>query len=98
MEKATRLTSELGKQLNIPVIAGSDTHQAVQYGCIYTEVEEEINTVDDLYERMQKGSFEIHVAGQAAFQVKTAGLLKRALKEIHALGGDYVRVLTGAKQ
>ncbi len=98
MEKATRLTSELGKQLNIPVIAGSDTHQAVQYGCIYTEFEEEINTVDDLYDRMQKGSFEIHVAGQAAFQVKTAGLLKRALKEIHALGGDYVRVLTGAKQ
>ena len=29
------------------------------------------------------------------FQVKTANLLKRALKEIHALGGDYVAVLTG---
>ena len=25
---------------------------------------------------------------------KTAGLLKKALKEIHALGGDYVSILT----
>ena len=35
------------------------------------------------------------VSEQAAFQVKTAGILKRALKEIHALGGDYVGVLLG---
>ena len=25
--------------------------------------------------------------------MRTAGLLKRALKEVHALGGDYVSVL-----
>ena len=28
--------------------------------------------------------------------MSTAGVLKRALKEIHALGGDYVQVLTGS--
>ena len=30
--------------------------------------------------------------------MRTAGLLKRALKEIHALGGDYVQILVGAKE
>ena len=29
--------------------------------------------------------------------MKTAALLKRSLKEIHALGGDYVSVLLGKK-
>ena len=29
----------------------------------------------------------------ASFQVKTAGLLKKSLKEINALGGDYVTLL-----
>ena len=42
---------------------------------------------------MKKGRYEIVISDYAAFQVKTAGILKRALKEIHALGGDYVRVL-----
>ena len=35
------------------------------------------------------------VSEQAAFQVKTACILKRVLKEIYALGGDYVSVLLG---
>lgn len=42
---------------------------------------------------MQKGSYEICISDQAAFQVQTANLLKRSLKEIYALGGDYVSVL-----
>ena len=97
-ERTERMTVELGKKLEIPVIAGSDTHQAVQYGCICTEFEEESSTLAGLYQKMRQGSFEIRISDHAGFQVKTAGLLKRALKEIHALGGDYVGVLTGTKQ
>ena len=36
---------------------------------------------------------EIVISPNASFQVKTAGILKKALKEIHNLGGDYVSVL-----
>ena len=35
----------------------------------------------------------IEIHPEASFRVRTAGLLKRSLKEIHALGGDYVSVL-----
>ena len=42
---------------------------------------------------MKAGAYRIRISDQAHFQVKTAGILKRALKEIHALGGDYVSVL-----
>ncbi len=34
--RTQRLTQALGKQLAIPWWRGSDTHQAVQYGCIST--------------------------------------------------------------
>ena len=87
-------TEELGKRLNIPVVAGSDTHQAVQYGCIRTSFTKETCRVEDLYEEMKAGRYSIKVSDFASFQVKTAGLLKKALKEIYAIGGDYVSILT----
>lgn len=90
-----KLTYGLGKHFHKPVIGGSDTHQAVQYGCIRTRFEKTCVTVANLYQEMQAGRYEITIAGQASAQVKTAALLKRALKEIHALGGDYVSLLTG---
>ena len=93
--RTERLTYHLGESLHKPVVGGSDTHQAVQYGCIRTRFEKTCTTVPELYEEMQSGNYEIAISDQAAFQVKTANLLKRALKEIHALGGDYVALLMG---
>ena len=93
--RTEQLTRALGQQLHKPVVSGSDTHQAVQYGCIRTRFDRTVNRIPELYVEMQAGRYEICVSPEAAFQVKTAALLKRALKEIHALGGDYVSVLLG---
>ena len=82
----------------IPVVSGSDTHQAVQYGCVWTEFQRECSTAAELLEEMQAGRYTITVSESAAEKVKNASLLKRALKEIHALGGDYVAVLTGPEK
>ena len=88
-------TGALAKILDVPMISGSDTHQAVQYGCVRTHLKDTVNRVEKLYEQIKAGNYDIVVSPYAAFQVKTAGLLKKALKEIHALGGDYVSVVTG---
>ena len=93
--RTERLTLAFGRQLGIPVVAGSDTHQATQYGCIRTDFANETDTFGALYAEMQAGRYQIDVHPEAAFKVKTAGILKRALKEVHALGGDYVSVLLG---
>lgn len=87
------LTRELGRRLGIPVVSGSDTHQAVQYGCVVTRFQEDFDTLARLRQEMEAGRYRIELADSAAFQVRTACLLKRSLKEIHALGGDYVSVL-----
>ena len=93
-ERTERLTYALGRELDIPVVSGSDTHQAVQYGCVTTVFERDVDTVPALYGEMTAGRYAIDLSETAAFQVRTACLLKRSLKEIHALGGDYVAILT----
>lgn len=92
-ERTLRLTNALGEQLGRPVVAGSDTHQAVQYGCIRTVFKEDFSTFGELSAQMKEGRYSIEIHPEASFRVRTAGLLKRSLKEIHALGGDYVSVL-----
>lgn len=93
-EQTEQLTYALGQQFHKPVVGGSDTHQAVQYGCIRTKFEKTCTTVPQLYQEIVAGNYTITIANQAAFQVKTATLLKRTLKEVHALGGNYVSLLT----
>ena len=92
--RTEELTYMLGHRLGIPVVSGSDTHQAVQYGCVTTVFQRDCTSVSALQREMEAGRYEIRLAETAAFQVRTAGLLKRSLKEIHALGGDYVSILT----
>lgn len=83
----------LSERLHKPLVAGSDTHQSFQYGCVYNEFERTVNTVQDLSEEIAAGAYRIELSGMLDFKVETAGILKRALKEIDTLGGDYVSVL-----
>lgn len=92
-ERTEELTYALGIELGKPVTGGSDTHQAVQYGCIRNRFHTDCTTVRELHQEMDEGHYDIEIRPEAAFQVKTACLLKRALKEIHALGGDYISIL-----
>ncbi|MDF2610674.1 MAG: hypothetical protein K0R92_2148 [Lachnospiraceae bacterium] len=85
-------------QLNKPVLAGSDTHQSFQYGCIYNIFEHSCNSIAELKEEIENNRYHIAVADSTALQVKAAGILKRALKEIYTLGGDYVSVLIKEKE
>lgn len=87
--KMHRLSGITGK----PVVAGSDTHQSFQYGCVYNEFDSEINTVSGLKKEIEKNNYVIKMGPMLPFQVETAGILKRSLKEIYALGGDYVKIL-----
>lgn len=92
-QRTEQLTYEMAERLGKPIVAGSDTHQAVQYGCIRNKFDETCSTIDMLRNEMLAGHYETEISSDVIFRVNTAGLLKRTLKEIHALGGDYVSVL-----
>ncbi len=86
-------TYALAERLGVPVVSGSDTHQAFQYGCVVTRLDGNATTVAGLREQVHARAYRIEYANDLAFRVKTAGMLKRALKEIDRLGGDYVQAL-----
>lgn len=88
-----RRMRELSKKLGKPLAAGSDTHQALQYGCVYNVFDQTVRTVDGLRTQIQGGNYRIETSDTLKIQVESAGELKRSLKKIHALGGDYVEVL-----
>jgi hypothetical protein len=83
----------LSKRLGLPVLAGSDTHQSFQFGCIYSQFEEAFTTIAGLRGAIGHGAYSIVYGESASLQVKAAGIIKRLLKEIHTLGGDYVSIL-----
>lgn len=94
-EATETLTRQLGKRLRLPVVAGSDTHQSLQYGCIYNQMAQECYTVEQLRCLIEEGGYQIHISDHCGMQVRAAGILKRTLKEIHGLGGDYMSVIGG---
>ena len=91
--EARRQVETFAKELGIPAVAGSDTHQNLQYGCIYNVFDRDCSSVQELYYEMQNGAYHIEISPNARFQVTAASILKRALKEVHALGGDYTKIL-----
>lgn len=82
-----------GERLGIPVVSGSDTHQTVQYGCIRTSFDQDHSTVRSLMQAMKEWKYVIEISPDINFKVRTASLLKKALKEIHSLGGCYDSIL-----
>ena len=94
-ERTERLTGALARRIGKPVLAGSDTHQAVQYGAIATDFENGFSSFERMRQEIREGAYSISVHPEAGFKVRTANLLKRSLKEIDALGGDYISVLLG---
>ena len=81
------------KELDLPVLAGSDTHQSFQYGCVYNDFYSSCQSISELKEIIAMKAYERKVIDYIDFKVETASTLKRALKALHAAGADYVAVL-----
>ena len=82
---------QLANELKLSVVGGSDTHQALQYGSLYTMMNEEISTIRKLKQEINAGNYELYINPEISYRVKAAGALKRTLKEIDALNGDYIQ-------
>jgi len=83
----------LSERLGVPYLAGSDTHQTFQFGCIYNQFENPLTTISELRAAISKGEYTIVHSESARMQVTAAAVIKRTLKTIHDLGGDFVEIL-----
>lgn len=79
--RVERFAAELGK----PVTAGSDTHQCLQYGSIYNELDQPCNSIAELKQAILSGAYKIAVADSLPLQVKASVMLKKLLKRLLVL-------------
>lgn len=92
------MLNNLSETINKPLIAGSDTHQSFQYGCIYNEFQKNCRTIEEIKSEVDANSYDIVIANQLTLQVKAAGCIKRSLKKIYNMGGDYLSVLLNKQE
>jgi len=71
----------LAEKVGIPVTAGSDTHQPLQFGCIVNELEDECESYADIRACIQHERNKIHISDSLHIRVKAATIVKKLLKE-----------------
>jgi len=70
------------KELGLPIVAGSDTHQFLQYGCVYNDLSRDCKTVDELKQQINEGCYQIEISPSLDLKVKSAKLVKKLLKKL----------------
>lgn len=72
-----------------PVLAGSDTHQYLQYGSVTNHFVRHFQTIAAFREEMLQGDYEVIVNPAVAEKVEGANLVKKVLKQLQRQGGSY---------
>ncbi len=74
------LIEQLGREYNLPVVAGSDTHHFYMLGSVYNDFHQPFETVADLRRLIHTGKYTITVQPDLPERVQAAQEMKRAIK------------------
>lgn len=84
---------DFSKTIGVPILAGSDTHQYFQYGCIYNDFNNTYTSIKELKRAISLGDYRYEIKDDIKIKVEAANILKRTLKVLNATGIDYTSVL-----
>lgn len=77
-KKIRRFADEIG----LPIVAGSDTHQFLQYGSVYNDFQRDCKTVTELKTQIINENYQIEISPSLDLKVKSAALVKKLLKKM----------------
>lgn len=80
---------KIAEQYQKPVMAGSDTHQYLQFGSVYNNFEKEFSTIEEFRQELFAGNYQLYVDPAIKEKIEGANLLKKALKQLQSHGGSY---------
>lgn len=72
---------ELARQLDLPVVAGSDTHHFEQYGCVYNVFAEPIANAKQLRQSLRARTYHYCISDRLAEKVSLAEQEQRKIKQ-----------------
>ncbi|WP_151735168.1 PHP domain-containing protein [Paenibacillus tengchongensis] len=82
-EEAYRaLITPFAAGLRLPVIAGSDSHQCLQYGSVLNKLEVSCETMEELRAAVNLGAYTLEVSHCLPVKVKASVMMKKLLKQM----------------
>ncbi|ASA19885.1 PHP domain-containing protein [Paenibacillus donghaensis] len=82
VEAYRELIMPFARKLGVPVIAGSDSHQCLQYGSVVNRLEDSCSTVAELKAAIAGGRYEIEISPALPVKVKASVMMKKLLKQL----------------
>jgi len=70
------------EKLGIPVVAGSDTHQFLQYSSVLNILEYDCSTISELKTAIQNKAYSIQISSDLHLRVRSASLTKKLIKNL----------------
>lgn len=86
---------ELARNVGVPVVAGSDTHQELQYGSVFNRLDRDCETVAELREAVRSGGCVVEISPALRTKVKAASTVKSLIKQWWEREADVGRFLRG---
>lgn len=77
-----QLITPFAEKLGIPVIAGSDSHQCLQYGSVVNRLHETCSTVEELKVAIRQRNYEVEISPCLHTKVKASVMMKKLLKQM----------------
>lgn len=83
------LIEPFAHKLGVPVIAGSDSHQCLQYGSVINRLENACSTVEELKAAIRQRTYTIEVSPCLHTKVKGSIMMKKLLKQMQGEEAEY---------
>lgn len=77
----TRLI-DFAKELDLPIVGGSDTHQFLQYSAVSNQFDQVCLNVTELKAAIKAGNYQVELADDLMIKVKAAVLVKKYMKQL----------------
>lgn len=81
-EAYKNLITPFAEKIGVPVVAGSDSHQCLQYGSVINRLHVSCSTVEELKEAIKQGDYEMELSPCLHTKVKASVMMKKLLKQL----------------
>ena len=81
--------TEISDRLELNIITGSDSHTPLQLGGIYTTLNRECTTIEELRSCIREKDYSININSSLEFRVYTSKILKRYLVRLENYNKDF---------
>jgi len=82
--KKSSCVFQLAERLDLPVVAGSDTHLWLQVGCVRNRLDKDCTTVSQIKAALEEGKYDTCITSGINIKLSCAKIAKKILKKLSA--------------